>query len=179
MAWLNGLVNKENGHLDDAIANFEAALGATSPELQARGFDFSRDYEVLNELARRCSSGPSRSGARRAPRRGRRCCAAPSTTFDRTLAIDPENVTAHYALSLLHGELGDQARAAAHRDAHLRYTPDEQSRSRVLAQHRLANPAANHAAQALVIYDLQRRSAAPSPGDFAVAVSRRGLLRES
>ena len=77
--------------------------------------------------------------------------------FDRTLAIDAENVTAHYALSLLHGELGDQARAAAHREAHLRYTPDEQSRSRVIAMHRLANPAANHAAQALVIYDLQRR----------------------
>ena len=77
--------------------------------------------------------------------------------FERTLAIDPENVTAHYALQLLHGELGDQARAALHRDAHLRYTPDEQSRSRVIAQHRLANPAANHAAQSLVIYDLQRR----------------------
>ena len=30
-------------------------------------------------------------------------------------------------------------------------------RSRVIAMHRLANPAANHAAQALVIYDLQRR----------------------
>ena len=29
VAWLNGLVNKENGRLDDAIANFEAALGAT------------------------------------------------------------------------------------------------------------------------------------------------------
>ena len=50
VAWLTGLVNKENGHLDDAIANFEAALSATSPELRARGFDFSRDYEVLNEL---------------------------------------------------------------------------------------------------------------------------------
>ncbi len=162
VAWLNGLVNKENGRLDDAIANFEAALGATSPELQARGFDFSRDYEVLNELGQalferaKQERGAGRTEARSALLR------RAVETFDRTLAIDAENVTAHYALSLLHGELGDQARAAAHREAHLRYTPDEQSRSRVLAQHRLANPAANHAAQALVIYDLQRRSAAPS-----------------
>ena len=34
--------------------------------------------------------------------------------FDRTLAIDAENVTAHYALSLLHGELGNPAQAAVH-----------------------------------------------------------------
>ena len=162
VAWLNGLVNKENGRLDDAIANFEAALGATSPELQARGFDFSRDYEVLNELGQALfERAKQERGAARAEARSALLRRAVET-FDRTLAIDAENVTAHYALSLLHGELGDQARAAAHRDAHLRYTPDEQSRSRVLAQHRLANPAANHAAQALVIYDLQRRSAAPS-----------------
>jgi tetratricopeptide (TPR) repeat protein len=167
VAWLTGLVNKENGRLDDAIANFEAALGATSPELQARGFDFSRDYEVLNELGQalferaKQERGSARADARRA------LLTRAVAAFDRTLAVDAENVTAHYALSLLHGELGDQVRAATHREAHLRYTPDEQSRSRVLALHRLANPAANHAAQALVIYDLQRQAAPaaalPSP----------------
>jgi hypothetical protein len=163
VAWLTGLVNKENGRLDDAIANFEAALGATSPELRERGFDFSRDYEVLNELGQalferaKQERGAARTEARRA------LLTRAVETFDRTLAIDAENVTAHYALSLLHGELGDQARAAAHREAHLRYTPDEQARSRVLATHRLANPAANHAAQALVIYDLQRQAAPPVP----------------
>ena len=162
VAWLTGLVNKENGRLDDAIANFDAALTATSPELRARGFDFSRDYEVLNELGQtlferaKQERGPARAEARAALLR------RAAETFDRTLAIDAENVTAHYALSLLYGELGEPARAAEHREAHLRYTPDEQSRSRVVAQHRLANPAANHAAQALVIYDLQRRST-PSP----------------
>jgi len=158
VAWLTGLVNKENGHLDDAIANFEAALGASSPELRARGFDFSRDYDVLNELGQalferaKQERGATRAEARRA------LLGRAIDAFTRTLAIDSENVTAHYALNLLYGEVGDTAAAAAHREAHLRYTPDEQSRSRVLALHRLANPAANHAAQALVIYDLQRRS---------------------
>jgi tetratricopeptide (TPR) repeat protein len=159
VAWLTGLVNKENGLLDAAIANFEAALGATSPELRARGFDFSRDYEVLNELGQalferaKQERGPERAAARTA------LLQRAVDAFDRTLAVDSENVTAHYALSLLHGELGQRERAAFHREAHLRYTPDEQSRSRVLAIHRRANPAADHAAQALVIYDLQRREA--------------------
>jgi len=162
VAWLTGLVNKENGHLDDAIANFEAALGATSPELRARGFDFSRDYDVLNELGQALfERAKQERGAARVDARAALLRRA-SDAFERTLAVDSENVTAHYALNLVYGELGDAAKAAEHREAHLRYTPDEQSRSRVIAMHRLANPAANHAAQALVIYDL-RRGIAPSP----------------
>lgn len=163
VAWMNGLVNKENGHLDEAIANFTAALAAASPALTERGFDFSRDYEVLNELGQalferaKQERGANRAGAR--AERLRQAVAA----FDRTLAIDGENVTAHYALSLIHSELGDAPRAAAHRDAHLRYTADEQSRSRVMAIHRAGNAAANHAAQSVVIYDLAR-TADPAAG---------------
>lgn len=163
VAWLTGLVNKENGHLDEAIANFRAALDATSPELRARGFDFSRDYEVLNELGLSLfeRAKQERGDARAAARRER--LAEAVAAFERTLAIDSENVTAHYALALLHAELGDSARAAHHREAHQRYTLDEQSRNRVIAEHRAANPAANHAAPSVVIYDLQARPSPPSP----------------
>jgi tetratricopeptide (TPR) repeat protein len=157
VAWLNGLVNKENGHLDDAIANFRAALGATSRELTARGFDFSRDYDVLNELGQTLFERAKRErGEPRAARR-RELLGDAVAAFDRTLAIDSENVTAHYALSLIHADLGDATRAATHREAHLRYTADEQARNRVIAEHRAANPPANHAAQSVVIYELQRR----------------------
>jgi len=161
-AWMNGLVNKENGHLDEAIANFTAALGATSPELTARGFDFSRDYEVLNELGLTLFERAKRErGEARAGRR-RELLLQAVAVFERTLAIDAEHVTAHYALGLIHADLGHAAQAAVHRDAHLRYTADEQSRGRVIAEHRAAHPAANHAAQSVVIYDLQRKTP-PSP----------------
>lgn len=162
VAWMNGLVNKENGHLDEAIANFTAALDATSPELAARGFDFSRDYEVLNELGltlferAKQERGVARADARRA------LLERAVATFERTLAIDSENVTAHYALGVIHADLGHATEAARHRDAHLRYTADEQSRSRVIARHRAANPPANHAAQSVVIYDLQRKDPPPA-----------------
>ena len=157
VAWMNGLVNKESGRLDEAIANFTASLEATSPELRARGFDFSRDYEVLNELGQALfeRAKQERGAGKAESRRGFLTRAADA--FERTLAIDSENVTAHYALALLYAELGDATRAAAHRDAHLRYTADEQSRGRVLAEHRATHPAANHAAPAVVIYDLQRK----------------------
>lgn len=154
VAWLTGLVNKENGQLDAAIANFREALGATSPELRARGFDFSTDYEVINELGQtlferaRRERGPRNAGTRRA------FLLEAAGAFERTLSLDPENVTAHYVLALIHEELGDADRAEQHRRQHARYKPDENARDRAIATHRLANPAANHAAQSVVIYPL-------------------------
>ncbi len=50
IAWLNGLVNKQNGYLDKAITEFRSILEDRYEELDKRGFDFSLDYEVINEL---------------------------------------------------------------------------------------------------------------------------------
>src|SRR5205807_6189007 len=50
VAWLNGLVNKQNGFLDEAIKEFRSILEDRYSELDQRGFDFSKDYEVINEL---------------------------------------------------------------------------------------------------------------------------------
>src|SRR5205814_5933321 len=51
VAWFTGLVNKQNGFLDEAIANYEQIL---DPKNQPRGqkFDFGLDYVVINELGR-------------------------------------------------------------------------------------------------------------------------------
>ena len=51
MGGLNGLVNKQNGYLDKAISEFRSILEDRYPELDQRGFDFSKDYEVINEYA--------------------------------------------------------------------------------------------------------------------------------
>jgi tetratricopeptide (TPR) repeat protein len=154
VGWLNGLVNKENGHLDEAIANFESVLNAASAEMQARGFDFSRDYEVINELGQtlferaKMERDPSRADQRTSLLK--RAAAA----FERTLAVDSENVVAHYALGQIYGLLGDPDRSATHTALHARYKPDENARDRAVALARAANPAANYAAQSIVIYRL-------------------------
>ena len=156
VGWLSGLVNKENGHLDEAIVNFERVLAAASPEMQARGFDFSRDYEVINELGQtlferaKLERQPAQAGARTALLQ--RAAAA----FERTLQVDSENIVAHYALGQIFGLLGDRERAANHGELHARYKPDENARDRAVALARASNPAANHAAQSIVIYRLGR-----------------------
>ena len=75
--------------------------------------------------------------------------------FEKTLRIDSENVTAHYVLSLVYSQLGDQPRANEHTVLHARYKPDDNARDHAIAVHRMANPAANHAAQSIVIYPLR------------------------
>jgi len=172
VGWLSGLVNKENGHLDAAIENFERVLGAASPDLRARGFDFSRDYEVTNELGQalferaKLERGPARSEVRRA------LLMRAAGAFERTLAVDVENVAAHYALGQIHGLLGDSERAANHVALHARYKPDENARDRAVARGRAADAAANHAAQSIVIYRLGRPADRAAPGATASGAQR-------
>ena len=64
-------------------------------------------------------------------------------------------MTAHYVLSLIYGELGDARRSAEHAALHARYRLDDNARDHAIAVHRLANAAANHAAQSIVIYPLR------------------------
>jgi tetratricopeptide (TPR) repeat protein len=160
IAWLNGLVDKQNGFLDKAIAEFRSILEDRYPELDQRGFDFSRDYEVINELGQALVERAK--SERRDPAKQREFLLQARDRFQKTLSLDAENVTAHYNLGLIYAQLGEEAKAAEHRRLHERYRPDDNARDRAVAAARRRNPAADHAAQATVIYDLQR------PGAFGL-----------
>lgn len=156
IAWLNGLVNKQNGHLDDAIREFTSILEDRYPELEARGFNFSRDYEVINELGQTLFERAKMERAN--PTRREELLRQAVRRFEDTLTIDIENVTAHYNLALIYASLGDTAKAEEHRKLHERYRPDDNARDRAVANARRRDRAADHASQAIVIYDLQRES---------------------
>ena len=97
--WLTGQINARNGLLDEAIQSFESVLATKVPE---RKFDFSIDYEVINELASaqyaRARIEPIKSPERR--EHLKKTIAA----YRRTLAIDSEDVAAHYGLGLAYGD---------------------------------------------------------------------------
>jgi tetratricopeptide (TPR) repeat protein len=160
VAWLSGMVNKQYGFLDEAIKQFRSVLEDRYPELDERGFDFSKDYEVINELGQTYFE---RSKLERADKaRQRQFLDAAVERFEATLALDSENLMAHYNLALIHGQLGNEELADKHRKLHERYRPDDNARDRAIAIHRARNPAADHAAQSIVIYNLQR------PGAFGL-----------
>jgi len=163
VSWFTGLVNKENGNLDDALASFLAIVEADSDETRSRDFDFSRDYRVLNEIGETLFEIAKRErGEANAARREETLVAAVSW-FDRALALDPENLTAHYNLAQIYGRLGDAERTAHHLAEHARYRPDDNARDRAVQAARAKDPAASQAADAIVIYDLQRPGAYELP----------------
>ena len=163
--WLNGLVNKQNGYLDKAITEFRSILEDRYPELDQRGFDFSKDYEVINELGQTLFERAK--WERGDPKRQQEFLAQAAAEFKKTLALDSENLTAHYNLALIYSQLGNETAAAEHRRWHERFRPDDNARDRAVTIARRANPAADHAAQAIVIYSLQRPGAPELPANAA------------
>lgn len=165
VAWFNGLVNKQNGYLDKAITEFKSILEDRYPELDQRGFDFSKDYEVINELGQTLfeRAKMERGEAHKAQRDA--LLQQARERFEATLKLDSENLTAHYNLALIHAQLGNADQATEHRRLHEKYRPDDNARDRAVTIARRNNPAADHAAQAIVIYPLQRPGAfgLPSP----------------
>jgi tetratricopeptide (TPR) repeat protein len=157
VAWFNGLVNKQNGFLDRAITEFRSILEDRYPELDQRGFDFSKDYEVINELGQAYFERAKME--RGNPQKQKDFLSHAAAQFEKTLAIDSENLTAHYTLSLIYAQLGDETRANYHRAEHEKYRPDDNARDHAITNARRADPAADHAAQATVIYSLQRPGA--------------------
>ena len=161
--WLSGLVDKQNGFLDEAIERFRDLVELDTAETRERNFDFSLDYRVLTELGQalveraRFERGEERRAEREAlldEARG---------WFEAALAIDPENLSTHYNLSLIWDELGDPERASHHRELHATYRPDDNARDFAIAAARRRYPAADRAAEPVVIYDLQRRGAHELP----------------
>jgi len=157
VAWFNGVVNKQNGFLDEAIENFRGIVDDRSQEMIDRGFDFSQDYVALNELGQTLFERAKMERANEAKRN--EFLDRAIKRFEQALFYDSENLTAHYNLSLIHSQLGDEEKAAAHRRLHEKYRPDDNARDKAVAAARRSNPAADNAAQAITIYKLQRKGA--------------------
>jgi len=153
IAWFSGLVDKQNGQLDQALENFKRIIDNAPRD---RGFDFSKDYRLLNEYGQTLFERAKQERGEENRARRERFLTESLKWFEKALTIEPENMTAHYNLSLLYDQLGDEAKATKHRELHAKYKPDDNARDRAIAIHRANNPAADHAAEAVVIYDLQR-----------------------
>ena len=157
IAWFNGIVNKQNGFLDKSIDNFRSILEDRSQEQIDRGFDFSQDYVLLNELGQTLFERSKMERVNEAKRND--FLSRALNRFEQTLTLDSENLTAHYNLALIHSQIGNKELAEKHRLLHEKYRPDDNARDVAVANARRANPAADNAAQAITIYMLQRNGA--------------------
>ena len=155
-AWLTALVDRENGHLDRAVTTLKALLETRFAEARERGFDFAKDFRARNLLGRTLYEQARRErGAARAERRLALLEEARSE-FAEVLIQDPENLAAHFNLALVYADFGDAERAEEHRVLVDKYRPDDHAVERAVTMHRRRNPAADHAAEPVALYDLRR-----------------------
>ena len=151
VAWFGAQVARQNGDFDAAIDALTTLAETRFPAARRRGFDFSRDYRLLNTLAttlfERAKLAPADAQAAWLERAAAR--------HREALALDPENTAAHYGLAQVYGRLGDAAAEARHRALHERYRKDDNAADRAVALARQRDAAANHAASAVVVYDLR------------------------
>ncbi len=155
LLWLGARVAADNGDFDQAIASLERILRGGFEQAVGRGFDFSKDYTVLDALAGALYQRglQERDGARQRSMRAAR------DKFLEVLSYDPENLSAHWGLKRVYADLGDAEGERRHAAFHAYYKPDDNARDYAVARARRRYPAANTASEAVVVYDLQRPGA--------------------
>ena len=94
------------------------------------------------------------------------------------MKIDPENQPAHYNLALVYAELGQSEQANYHRQQHDLFRPDDHAIETAVTRHRQNNPAADHAAAAFVIYELNRPQAYGIDDTLSPQTSKSALLNK-
>ena len=159
VTWYSALVDHENGHLDQALHSLERIYENRFIGARERGFNFSRDTNLLNELGRTSFERARQLRGKTNAQQRHKLLLKACDWLEKTLVIDPENLSAHFNLALVYSELNETTKADYHRQLHERYRPDDYAIETAVTRHRRQNPAADHAAGSFVIYDLNRQQA--------------------
>ena len=112
---------REDGDYDGAITHLKLVLQ-----------QFPRDRVVHNELGRVLFLEKHYADA--------------VAEFEKTLAIDPEDLQAHYNLMLCYNGLGDDKKAEEHKERYLRFKADESAQA-ITGPYRQAHPEDNNERQ--------------------------------
>ena len=156
--WVNvGRARVQEGNLEGARAVLEKAL-TLDPLLARAHFFYAKVLraegefdDALGHLRRVAAQYPRDRVVRNQTGRIlflQRKYAEAAREFERTLAIDPENLQAHYNLMLCYNGLGDEDRAREHEQRYLRFKADESAQA-VTGPYRRDHPEDNNERQAI------------------------------
>ncbi len=160
VAYWSAHIDLQQGEFERAADGFRAVATTAFPVAHAKGFDFSRDDRVLVDLATallersRQIRGDDQDSA---AERGRLLDEAYESCLA-ALALDDQRAASWYVLNRVAQARGDQGAAQAGLAEYQRFRPDDNARDHAVNAARIRYPAANHAAEGVVIYNLQRLS---------------------
>ncbi|HXI02265.1 MAG TPA: tetratricopeptide repeat protein, partial [Candidatus Saccharimonadales bacterium] len=158
--WLGSQVASANGDYQRAVRDLRDIVRGGFRQAEGRDFDFSKDYRVLDALG----SALYQVALSERGDDSRATLEESARAYEKALDYDPENLSAHYGLKEVYGDLGDVAKEREHAERHAQYKPDDNAQDYAVSQARLKYPAANKAAEGVVIYDLNRPGAYDLPG---------------
>jgi len=150
--FFSGLIDWQNGYLNKTVQDFERVYASAYAPAQAAGFDFSKDYAFVTRFAEavfqfsKTQKGEAREKALEKSR----------ALYEQVLAMNPEWPDAHYGLSQVYAAAGKTEKASEHRALHQKYKVDDNARDRAIALARSKDPAADHAANPIAIYALDK-----------------------
>ncbi|MCA9126031.1 MAG: hypothetical protein KDB22_03060 [Planctomycetales bacterium] len=159
LAWLSGEVSRQQGLLEQAVDNFQSVLDDDTQERRQREFDFSYDFRVRNSLGLTLIDLAEKSESRGQTEQAEAYRNKAKEAFLAVLKVDSEDVTAHANLAAVYQQLGDNESAQRHSELQLRYKMDDNAADVAKPAARRKYPAADHAAESLVIYSLHRPGA--------------------
>jgi len=173
IAWFSGLVSKQQGNFDLALENFLALEATQFDEARRRGFDFSRDYTLLAEIGQTLFERARQRRASSSPEAHAADLLEAMSWYERVLLLDADNANAHFNLAQIKELSGDLQGAELHRNIHLQLKPDENAIERAVNRRRAEDPAADHAAERVVIYSLR------APAEFATSQVQPVLVNDA
>ncbi len=186
LAWLSGEVAIQQGQFELAEKLLRSVLYDQTQERIERDFDFSKDYIVRNsyggvliDLADKAAARKEKDQAIALLERARKEFETVTNDF-----VDPENNTAWANLREVYSRLADFATNEKDADElmrlskvaeenNIRYKPDDNAADIAIPKARQKYPAADHAAERVVIYDLHRKDSDRDAGKNA-GVDRTG-----
>ncbi len=151
--WYAAAAAREQGDLEEAIRRLERIIAARYPVAVERGYDFSLDERVWNELAT-----VRFQLARRASTDERYVeqVALASQAVSRSLELNPQSPQSWFLAARIRDAEGDVEGARRAQAEFEIIRPDNNARDRAIRMARSRSEIADHAAEPIAIYDLSR-----------------------
>ncbi len=152
LAYFSGLIELQNGFIQKAIDNFDRVYRVEFQNAQDANFDFSKDYKFVTLYAQTVfQRSKMLSGAAQ-----QKMYNQTLDLYNKVLELNPEWADAHFGLFQLFAAMGNSEDAEKHKALHKLHKLDDNAHDSVIAIARANNKAADHAAEDIAIYTLDK-----------------------
>lgn len=155
LSYFAGVIDLQNGFIQKAIDNFTRVYKTEFENAQSANFDFSKDYRFVTMYAQTVfQRSKMLSGSEQ-----QRYQQQSLELYKNVLKLNPEWADAHFGLFQLYAAMGGNENlvlAKEHKALHQKHKVDDSAHDTVIAIARANSESADHAANDIAIYELDK-----------------------